>query len=278
MPDKPTSRPEEIEDYFDGNKNRQKEIEGYIADARYRESLHTNKDQGSQPPPLNRDVPNPEKPANEAERSGLRGVDAKVEVGSFGRGSYAGPYGGVITPSRLPEPEPSNSPSGRSSGVLQNLEERAIEEDIGQRDFALSDASFYIPGRPPISQQHVIAQTNILIAVLEQAVGYDEHKHHNRPPPELYVEFGLSKPEALTDLKELIAQLKRLNDLLEAATPDTAKLTGIRHHLDRFAESYMKTLGKGAGYLTMGAIVTLIYHLGGRDLIEELSRHVHIPD
>jgi hypothetical protein len=98
-------------------------------------------------------------------------------------------------------------------------------------------------------------------------------------PPELYVEFGLQNPDALAEFKELIAQLKRLNNLLEAAIPDSAELTGVRKYLDKFADSYMETIGKGAGYLTMAVVVTLIYHLGGRDLIEEVVKHVpHVAD
>jgi hypothetical protein len=60
-------------------------------------------------------------------------------------------------------------------------------------------------------------QTVVLIAALEQAIGYQSRPQSNDPAPELYRILALENPANLRDIKALVVELRRLNDLLEKA-------------------------------------------------------------
>lgn len=102
--------------------------------------------------------------------------------------------------------------------------------------------------------------SDCLITALQAALEYDATRHHNRPPPELRLE----DERYLQELQSLVAELKRLNDLLASgSTEDTSKgATRVGKHFDKFFESYASALGKGAAGLTIAAATALLYNSG----------------
>ncbi len=122
------------------------------------------------------------------------------------------------------------------------------------------------------SKRQVIIQSRILIATLETAVAYDPVKQHNQPKPELYDELEVDKPGARDDIKELIAELKKLNDFLAAmkkpTKSDEKNIVNLRKHLNAFLATYAKMTGIGAGLLTLGLMSSLLYHIGGKEIVD----------
>jgi hypothetical protein len=86
------------------------------------------------------------------------------------------------------------------------------------------------------NRKHVVQYSRILISALEEVLEYDGIRQHNQPPPALRVE----DPEYLDEIRQLVAELKRLNDILEKRKIDTAraKKQGFRvsKYLDKFFE------------------------------------------
>jgi hypothetical protein len=84
------------------------------------------------------------------------------------------------------------------------------------------------------NRQQVIAHSRLIISALEDALDYDPLRHHNRPPPELRIEDA----GYLQDTRALIAELKRLNALLETrrAPKGEPKRTVIdlKKHINNF--------------------------------------------
>jgi hypothetical protein len=84
----------------------------------------------------------------------------------------------------------------------------------------------------------------------------------------------------LTEIRNLVAELRRLNTLLEKPTKSNAqaarrKVSGIGKHFDKFLGSYASALGKGTAGLTVAAAVGLLYQAGvGADVINNLWQHL----
>src|SRR5262249_32610978 len=104
------------------------------------------------------------------------------------------------------------------------------------------------------SRLQVIQYSRILIAALEEVVDYDPMRHHNRPPPELRID----DQDYLLEIRNLIAELRTLNSLLEATRRPPKKASDVviklTRHFDTFLGTYSKSLGRGAGWLTIGVI------------------------
>jgi hypothetical protein len=128
------------------------------------------------------------------------------------------------------------------------------------------------------SRSQVVQYSNILIAALEEVVDYDPARHHNRPPPELRID----DEGYLTEIRNLIAELRTLNSLLETTRRQPKKASDavvkLTRHFDTFLSCYAKSLAKGAGWLTIGVIASLLYQAGiGQEIIDHILSYAKLP-
>lgn len=104
-------------------------------------------------------------------------------------------------------------------------------------------------------------QLSVLETAFQEASEYDPVRHHNRPPPALWVD----KDGYVEDLRSLLEEIRRLNDLLERSAdlrrPENGATIAILAG-KKFVESYADVMGKGAAALTIGGIATLFISLG----------------
>jgi hypothetical protein len=112
-------------------------------------------------------------------------------------------------------------------------------------------------------------QTLVLITALEKAVDYQPRPQSNDPAPELYRDLALEKPANLRVFKALLAELRRLNALLEKAIVKSTQVKStqkpvveVRKHLNTFLGSFAKSAGTGAGWLFIGVAATILYNTG----------------
>jgi hypothetical protein len=122
------------------------------------------------------------------------------------------------------------------------------------------------------SKKQVLVQSRILITALEMAVAYDPLTQHNQSKPELYVDLGLDKVGALNDIKELIAELKKLNGFLATLKKptkyDEQNVIDLRKHLNTFLNAGAVVTGGGAGLMMLGLVSSLLYHIGGKEVVD----------
>jgi hypothetical protein len=113
-----------------------------------------------------------------------------------------------------------------------------------------------------INRVEVIRQTKALIIVLEEALDYDPVRGHNQQPPALWS----ADPSYLKDVKALVAELQRLNSLLEAKRPRQKEakraVIDLTQHLDTFLKNYAAWFGRGAAALTVSSIAGLLHYAG----------------
>lgn len=127
------------------------------------------------------------------------------------------------------------------------------------------------------SKQQVIRYSKIIIVALQEALDFDPLLRHNQPPPELRIE----DPNYLEAIRSLVAELRRLNDLLESKplkNRETSQaVVHLSKHFNKFLSSYAGAIGKGSGYLTVGVMASLLYHAGiGVDGVAKILSHVGI--
>jgi len=111
-------------------------------------------------------------------------------------------------------------------------------------------------------------QAGLLIQALEQAVNYQPRPQSNDPAPELYRDLALEKVANLREVKALVAELRRLNDLLAKSkqVKSTQKpVVEVRKHLNTFLGSFAKSAGTGAGLLVIGVAATILHNTGYLD-------------
>jgi hypothetical protein len=122
----------------------------------------------------------------------------------------------------------------------------------------------------------VLRQLAVLVTAFEEVEAYNPNRHHNQPPPALWI----NDPSYLQDVRSLLDEMRQLNDLLRQAhakeTPKMEKAAGIVSIGTRkFVESYCDVLGKGAAALTIGAAATLLVNVGvPKDVIADLWSHL----
>jgi len=126
------------------------------------------------------------------------------------------------------------------------------------------------------NRSQVVQYCRILIAALEEVLAYDPRRS-NQPSPELRIEDA----DYLHAIQELIVELRILNSLLESSRRQSKKTADTVHrfarHVDTFLNSYAKSLAKGAGYLTIGVIASLLYQAGiGQDVITNILSHAKL--
>jgi hypothetical protein len=118
------------------------------------------------------------------------------------------------------------------------------------------------------NKREVLLHSSILLKALEEAYNYKPRRQGNQPEPELLTDLGLDDKASRADIKELIEQLKQLNAHLAsrkpAANDDIKKL---KKHLHTFLDQYAKTVGTGAGILTIGAVLSLLTYLGAGNAV-----------
>jgi hypothetical protein len=124
------------------------------------------------------------------------------------------------------------------------------------------------------NRRQAILHAHQLIEAFEIILGYDGSRHHNEPPPELWID----DKAYLDELRTFVRELKTLNALLAAKTsqPEAAKtVVDLKAHFNAFLGSYAKTLGKSAGIATVGLIVALLYQSGIKhDVIETILKSI----
>jgi hypothetical protein len=81
----------------------------------------------------------------------------------------------------------------------------------------------------------------------------------------------------LREIQNLVTELRTLNSLLaNLRTPPkkTSQAAGkLAKHFDVFLNSYAKSLGHGAGYLTIAVIGSILYQFGiGHDMLASVTR------
>src|SRR5258706_14250267 len=114
--------------------------------------------------------------------------------------------------------------------------------------------------------------SNIIIVALQEALDYDPVRNHNERTPALYIDDAKYKD----DIRALIGELKRLNELLERKSLRAAKKPAVNlaKHFDTLLGTYSKGMGWGLSGLTIGAIYALLNQLGlGPGIIGDIFRH-----
>ncbi len=126
------------------------------------------------------------------------------------------------------------------------------------------------------NKQQILYYSHILIEALQEALNYDPLRDHNQASPELRIEDRTY----LEELRSLVTELQRLNDLLahRNVSQQNSQVINLGKHFDKFLESYASALGKAAAGLTAAAVAGLLYQAGvGDDLINHIWHHVKIP-
>jgi hypothetical protein len=135
--------------------------------------------------------------------------------------------------------------------------------DIRDLNSIISEEAARFARRSQIkNRHHVIAHAGAIILALQEALDFDPTRHHNNPPPALRIE----NPTYLNDVRALIEELRRLNTLLEAAHSKPAQTRraaiSLSANFQKFLDSYLPLLGKGAAVLTIASMAGLLYQLG----------------
>jgi hypothetical protein len=126
------------------------------------------------------------------------------------------------------------------------------------------------------NRTQIILYSTAIITALEEALGYDPIRHHNRPPPDLYI----PDDKYLNEIRSLVEELKRLNDLLDAQKLRASRrqVKSLVKYFDSFLSAYAGALGKGAAALTGASIVALLYKAGvGKDILDAIWGHLKLP-
>jgi transcriptional regulator with XRE-family HTH domain len=128
------------------------------------------------------------------------------------------------------------------------------------------------------NKRQVLFYSKLIIYSLEDALSSIDGRHHNNPPSDLIIE----DESYIAELRALVVELKRLNELLEAKKPPgraAAKkpIVEVKKHLNTFLSKWAATVGVGAGVMTVGAMAALLHQLGASDIIfEQLSKRLPI--
>src|SRR5215471_1727303 len=130
----------------------------------------------------------------------------------------------------------------------------------------------------------IVQYSRILIIALQEVVDYDPERHHNRPPPELRLD---GDPDYLAEIRNLIAELRRLNSLLErkrvSRKEEKAAIGILAKCADKFSVSMSrslglglgKTLGVGVAGLVVASLAGLLAQTGiGQDVISTILNQI----
>jgi hypothetical protein len=166
-----------------------------------------------------------------------------------------------------------------SGEIAKKVNDLASTQGSSKNSLVLSilEKSFEaLPTTPVIqNREAVLRYSRVIINALQEAHDYDSLRQHNQPPPDLWID----DQAYLEELKNLIAELKRLNDLLEKPRPSSREakraVSALSKHFDTFLSNYAKGLGTGAAGLTIGTMAALLYQAGaGKDIIDAIWGHI----
>lgn len=177
-----------------------------------------------------------------------------------------------------PGPEPPDPPSGIRVGDLRRPI-TALDEETRQRldtpaflrrsegerlsRELLAKEGIVVEGASSatFNVRQAALQLSVLSTAFQEASEYDPVRHHNQPPPALWVD----DKAYIEDLKSLLEEIRRLNELLEKSVNISKPESGASIAIlagKKFVESYADTMGKGAAALTIGGVATLFVSLG----------------
>jgi hypothetical protein len=190
-----------------------------------------------------------------------------------------GATGAIINKSDFGEGGPSvNIGHGPSLTEFSVFGNRLIKPDASQLRITSHSPDVKIArarGRKAVvirNKKQLQFQTVVLIAALEQAIGYQSRPQSNDPAPELYRVLALENPANLRDIKALVAELRLLNDLLEKAIVKSTQVKStqkpvveVRKHLNTFLGSFAKSAGYSAGALVVAVAATILHDTGYLD-------------
>jgi hypothetical protein len=109
------------------------------------------------------------------------------------------------------------------------------------------------------NRREAIEASRLLIAAFQEAADYDQKRHHNQSPPALWVDDD----RYLLDVREIVADLHKIVELLEASKP--VRATPVRktaRRFGKFIDAYQSTLGHGVAALTAAGIGGWLLHFG----------------
>jgi hypothetical protein len=195
------------------------------------------------------------------------GDTAKFDAAAFDTGAFD-----TGNANALNESVPASPPAAAREGK-ERAQIKPRRSPRGQNAAPKSETIIKIRSR-----SQVIQYSRILIAALEEVVDYGPARRHNQPPPDLRID----DEGYLTEIRNLIAELRTLSSLLETTRRQPKKASDavvkLTRHFDTFLNSYAKSLGKGAGWLTIGVIASLLYQAGvGQDVIGNILGHAKLP-
>ena len=129
------------------------------------------------------------------------------------------------------------------------------------------------------NRKEALRYSLLLIDVLQEALDYDPLRQNNQVRPDLRIN---DEPAFLQELHSLIAELRRLNDLLAAEIVSTRKakkeVVHFAKHVNTFLDSYASALGKGAGCITIMGAAGLLYQTGiAKEFIDKIWAHAKLP-
>jgi CheY-like chemotaxis protein len=121
------------------------------------------------------------------------------------------------------------------------------------------------------------AMAVFVMAALEPVLSYDPARHHNQPPPEMWIDHS----EYLAHLRIISGEVKALVTHLEAQNPpgkeSKQSIINLKTHVDTFLHEYAATLGKGAAIATFGLLALLLMQAGfGGQLVQQILRIAHL--
>jgi hypothetical protein len=160
----------------------------------------------------------------------------------------------------------------KSLGDATNTE--AIRQALRHHNESLSFSNVQEPTATPSSsgdrllsarllvrnRREIINYTEVLIEALQEALDYDPLRNHNSGPPPLFSD----DKNYLSDIAALTKELKKLNKLLQSTTQLREKSKSAKQvetYVHLFMSQYAPHLGKGAAYLTVGAMGALLHSL-----------------
>jgi hypothetical protein len=159
---------------------------------------------------------------------------------------------GTVTDPPPPPPSPPSTP-----GPGEEPEKRRSRR--AQSRAKASKTSGTVSTR---RKNEALQQVLVLITAFEEVLAYDPGRQHNQPKPALWID----SPEYLQTVRELLHELRQLNELLQAPLPPkraaSRKAGIIQRGAETFVIKYAATLGVGAATLTLGAVVVLLNSLG----------------
>ena len=171
----------------------------------------------------------------------------------------------------IPKPAPPQSPTPVLRSELASGQPPDPDPAFVSGPVVVSDRLEVRAGGATLAvhRQVALIQLSSLIAAFQEVGDYEPRRHHNTPRPALW----LNDKDYLGDVKALLHQLRRLNDLLEGHA-DRAKVERsgsiVASLADKVCHSAADVIGKGLGAVVLGSIALVLVELGVADVAKVL--------